>query len=175
MRMGRHGYQPAGGGGDGVLAVTSSSLSEIKVWLTHTPTYHWPPFPAVDQTQQAYINFKFNMNLLTSKVKDEMLGMFAGVLDKHDRNGMWLCCGCVYVCEDKSVFCKTEAICIQPQAYLMARQAMKQHTCGWKEVWGYILACQWNPWAFCNTPKKAMLQLLQKIHFVAMNVWMPHY
>jgi len=31
MRMGHHGYQPAGGGGDGVLAVTSSSLSEIKV------------------------------------------------------------------------------------------------------------------------------------------------
>lgn len=67
MRMGHHGYQPAGGGGDGVLAVTSSSLSEIKVWLTHTPTYHWTPFPAVDQTQHAYMNFQFNMNPLTSK------------------------------------------------------------------------------------------------------------
>lgn len=40
----------------------------------------------------------------------------------------------VYTCEAKGVFCKTEAICIQPQAYLMARRAMKQHTCGWKEV-----------------------------------------
>ncbi len=67
MRTGRRGYQPAGGGGDGVLAVTSSSLSEIKVWLTHTPTYHWPPFPAVDQTQHAYMNFKFSMNPLTSE------------------------------------------------------------------------------------------------------------
>lgn len=31
-----HGYQPGGGGGDGVLVVPSSSLSAIKVWLTQT-------------------------------------------------------------------------------------------------------------------------------------------
>lgn len=37
MRMVCHGYQPAGGGGDGVLAAASSSA--IKVWLTHRPTY----------------------------------------------------------------------------------------------------------------------------------------
>lgn len=86
MRMGHHGYQPAGGGGDGVLAVTSSSLSEIKVWLTHTPTYHWAPFPAVDQTQHAYMNFKFNMNPLTSERWNA-----GNVLDKHDGNDMWLC------------------------------------------------------------------------------------
>ncbi len=148
MRTGHRGYQPAGGGGDGVLAVTSSSLSEIKVWLTHTPTYHWPPFPAVDQTQHAYMNFKFSMNPLTSERWN---------VCKHDRNGMWLCCGCVCVCKDESVFWKTDAICIQPQAYRMARRAMKQHTCGRKEVWGFILACRWNPWAFCNTQRKAML------------------
>lgn len=90
------------------------------------------------------------------QVKDGMLGMTGMVCHFVVA---------VYTCEDKSVFCKTEATCIQTQVYLMARQAMKQHTCGWKEVWGYILACRWNPWAlFCNTQRKArrFILLLQE-------------
>lgn len=155
MRTGHHGYQPAGGGGDGVLAVTSSSLSEIKVWLTHTPTYHWTPFPAVDQTQHAFaqsnMNFKFTMNPLTNK-RWNAGNVYMCFWQEWDERHVTMLQLCIRVWGWSA---------IKDRSNMYAMQAMATHVDGRK--CGYILASVKPMSIILQYTKK----LLQKIHFVA--------
>lgn len=126
MKMGHHGYQPAGGGGDGVLAVTSSSLSEIKVWLTHTPTYHWTPFPAETKHSMHLHSRTWTLNSPWSRLECwQCLHVFLTRM-------RWMACDYVAV-----VYTCVRMKCDKRQKQYVCH-AGYGNTCGWKEVWLYF-------------------------------------
>lgn len=108
---------------------------------------------------QSNMNFKFTMNPLINKRWNA--GNVCTCFYKHEMNRMLQLCIHVWGWSAIRVFFARQKQYVYN--HMLIWWPMKQHTCGWKKVWGYILASVKPMSIILQYTKK----LLQKIHFVA--------